>query len=296
VNMTDWQRAGATNRKLRAWLVCAVLFFLGGASAGISGAERTGSVEANRLDLSAYRLTFDESFETLDVSAWGPNTRWIAHTPWNGDFGDAQFINPTPDAPFSVENGVLRIEARRGPDGKWRSGLLASTDHYGRGFSQQFGYFEMKAKLPKGPGLWPAFWLVGNADPDSSAELDIMEHYGRFPDMYESVVHLWKKSDRGRDYQVLLRHPIPPGSLYEDFHLYGASIDPEWIIFYFDRVEVGRTPTPPEFHRPVFILLNLAMGAGWPIDQTPSPSALLVDYVRAFQKQGQTESSGSGIP
>jgi beta-glucanase (GH16 family) len=282
-----WRLANATKRRSRVLLVCAAFSFLGGASVVLSYAERPKAVEGSRLNLSSYRLTFDESFETLDVSAWGPDTRWIAHTPWNGDFGDAQFVNPTPDSPFSVENGVLRIEAQRGTDGKWRSGLLASTDHYGRGFSQQFGYFEIKAKLPQGPGLWPAFWLVGNADPDTSAELDIMEHYGRFPDMYESVVHVWKKSERGRSYQVLLRHPVSSGSLYEDFHLYGASIDPEWIIFYFDRVEVGRTPTPSEFHRPMFILLNLAMGAGWPIDETPSPSTLLVDHVRAYQKLEQ---------
>ena len=268
----------------RVFLVCAAISLIAGARVVVSRATETGPAEVNHLDLTNYQITFDESFDTLDVSAWGPGTRWIAHTPWNGDFGDAQFVNPTPGFPFSVENGLLRIEARRGADGKWRSGLLASTDHYGRGFSQQFGYFEMKAKLPKGPGLWPAFWLVGNADPDTSAELDILEHYGKFPDMYESVVHVWKKSDRGRSYQTISRHQVRPGSLYEDFHLYGASIEADQIVFYLDRVEVGRTETPPEFRRPLFILLNLAMGAGWPIDETPNPSVMLVDYVRAYRR------------
>jgi hypothetical protein len=224
------------------------------------------------------------SFAKLDVSAWGPGTRWIAHTPWNGDFGDARFVNPTPGFPFSVENRILRIEAKRGDDGIWRSGLLASTDHYGHGFAQQFGYFEMRAKLPKGPGLWPAFWLVGNADPDTSAELDIMEYYGRFPDMYQSAVHLWKKSDRGRAYQAVLRNQVPVESLSQDFHSYGALIDPDWIVLYLDRHEVARTPTPPEFHRPLFILLDLGMGGGWPIDQTPNPSVMQVEYVRAYKR------------
>ena len=103
--------------------------------------------------------------------------------------------------------------------------------------------------------------------------------------MYESVVHVWKKTERGRSYQALLRHKVPPGSLVDDFHLYGASIDPDWIVFYLDRTEVGRTPTPPEFKRPLFILLNLAMGAGWPIDETPNPSVLEVDYVRAYRER-----------
>jgi beta-glucanase (GH16 family) len=240
--------------------------------------------QSNRLELSNYKLTFDESFDTLDVSAWGPGTRWIAHTPWNGDFGDAQFANPISGFPFLVENGILRIEARRGADGKWSSGLLASNDPQGHGFSQQFGYFEMRAKLPKGPGLWPAFWLVANKDEDTSAEIDIMEYYGKFPDRYESVVHIWKKTERGRNYEEVLRHQVPLGSLHEDFHLYGASVEADWTIFYLDRREVGRTSTPPEHQHAMFILLNLAMGAGWPIDETPNPSFMFVDYVRAYQK------------
>jgi beta-glucanase (GH16 family) len=277
----------ANERPSRGFLAVAGLFVI--AAMGLLGwaTDAHAPDAGTRLDVSDMELTFDEPFDKLDVSAWGPGTRWIAHTPWNGDFGDATFVNPVPGFPFSVENGILRIEARQEADGKWRSGLLSSTDHYGRGFSQQFGYFEMRAKLPKGPGLWPAFWLVGNADPDTSAELDIMEYYGAFPDMYESVVHVWKKSDRGRAYQALLRHQVPTGSLSEDFHLYGASIEPDWIVLYLGRTEVGRTPTPPEFHRPMFILLNLAMGAGWPINETPNPSVLQVDYVRAYRQHGK---------
>jgi len=108
---------------------------------------------SKKLDLSDYELSFNEDFDKLDVSAWGPGTRWIAHTPWNGDFGAAQFTDPVPGFPFVVENGILRIEARRESNGTWRSGLLASSDSKGAGFLQQYGYFEMRAKLPAGPGL-----------------------------------------------------------------------------------------------------------------------------------------------
>ena len=84
--------------------------------------------EAAAIDLSSYTLTFDEEFDRLDVSSRGPGTRWIAHTPWNGDFGDAKFADPGPDFPFTVRDGILRIEARKhGGDG-WQSGLLASVD------------------------------------------------------------------------------------------------------------------------------------------------------------------------
>jgi beta-glucanase (GH16 family) len=236
------------------------------------------------LDLTPYHLTFADEFDQLDVSAWGPHTRWIAHTPWNGDFGDAAFSNPAPEFPFTIENGVLRIEARKMPNGKWRSGLLSSTDPNGNGFTQQFGYFEMRAKLPSGPGLWPAFWLVANRDPDTSAEIDVMEHYGVAPDKFESVMHVWPKEGRGRQYQERLVHSIPAGSLYTDFHTFGATVESDTTTFYLDRQAIARTPTPPEHRRPMFILLDLAMGAGWPIDQTPNPSYMYVDYVRAYAK------------
>jgi beta-glucanase (GH16 family) len=274
--------------RLKFGLAASSLCIAAAVLALIASSENGKSLrEPDRLDLSGYKLTFDENFDNLDVSAWGPGTRWIAHTPWNGDFGDAQFVAPSPGFPFTIENGVLRIEARRGTDGKWRSGLLASNDPKGNGFSQTFGYFEMRAKLPKGPGLWPAFWLVANKDPDTSAEIDIVEHYGKFPDMYESVVHVWKKTPLGRDYQALLRHQVPPGSLYEDFHLFGASVEADYTVFYLDRVEVGRLPTPAEHRHAMFILLNLAMGGGWPIAETPSPSFMWVDYVRAYQKSSK---------
>ena len=237
-----------------------------------------------QLDLSSYVLTFAEEFDTLDVSAWGPGTRWIAHTPWNGDFGDAAFADPVPGFPFVVEDGVLRIEARRGADGKWKSGLIASTDSSGKGFSQKFGYFEMRAQFPAGPGLWPAFWLIANRQPDASAEIDIVEQYSAFQDKYESVVHVWKKTEKGRTAQTLLRHTVPAGLLHQGFHTYGASVEPDWIVFYFDGHEMGRTETPPEHHYPMFLLANLALGGGWPIDQTPNPSFMYIDYIRAYQK------------
>ncbi|WP_204271793.1 hypothetical protein, partial [Escherichia coli] len=51
---------------------------------------------AEPLDLTGYTLTFAEEFDSLSVSPWGPGSRWIAHTPWNGDFGDARFVDPRP--------------------------------------------------------------------------------------------------------------------------------------------------------------------------------------------------------
>ena len=127
-------------------------------AAGIAQAQDT---TGKTLDLCGLRPTFTEDFNDLKVSAWKimGDSRWIAHTPWAGDFGDAAFTDPKPDFPFTVKDGVLRIEARKEANGKWRSGLLASADAWNGGFAQMYGYFEARIKLPKGPGTWPAFWF-----------------------------------------------------------------------------------------------------------------------------------------
>lgn len=243
----------------------------------------TVAFDSDHIELSDYELTFEESFDQLDVSAWGPGTRWIAHTPWYGDFGDARFADPTEDFPFTVADGILRIEARQDSQGQWHSGLLSSTDPDGNGFLQQFGYFEMRAKLPPGPGVWPAFWLIANQDPKTSAEIDVVEYYGHAPDIYHSVVHVWPRDDTTEKQTYRVQHTVPEGSLTEAFHNYGVSVEADWTVFYLDRKEMGRVRTPPEHHRPMFILLNLALGGGWPIDEAISPSFMYVDHVHVYR-------------
>lgn len=232
-------------------------------------------------------LTFSEEFdEKLDVSAWGPGTKWIAHTPWNGDFGDAKFINPKPGFPFVVKRGILRIEARKSHDGVWRSGLLSSVGRDWKGFAQKYGYFEIRAKLPAGLGVWPAFWLVGidRKYGKHTAEIDVFEHYGHMPDRFSSGVVVWNRGGKkGNHDKSHTRTAVPKGSLSADFHTYGVRIDHDWVRIYLDRKEVWRAPTRPEHRQPMFILFNLGLGPGWPIDKTPNPSFMYVDYVRAWQ-------------
>ncbi len=241
--------------------------------------------DANTLDVSHLKLVFDEDFNDLSVSARGPGTRWTAHTPWGGDFGDATFVDPTSGFPFSVSNGMLRIEMRKAENGHWQSGLMASVDPAGEGFSLRYGYFEMRAKLPAGPGVWPGFWLDSLIPPNStdpSIEVDIIEHYGKFPDAFNSTVTVWPKSKDVRQRSEMNINHVPPGSLSRDFHTYGAQVDPEWTVFYLDRVEIWRARTPPEHKHGLMILVDLGLGGGWPIDQAPNPSYMYVDYIRAY--------------
>jgi len=255
------------------------------AATSSSSSSSTSTPPAAR---AGYDLTFDEEFDSLDVSAHGPGTRWTAHTPWNGDFGDAAFADPAPGYPFTIADGVLRIEARKDASGHWQSGLLASVDANGNGFSQQYGYFEMRAKLPPGPGVWPAFWLdslvpAGSTDP--SYEVDALEYYGQFTGAFAATTHLWPKDGTAAttSNQII---PVATDALTSDFHVYGVSVEADWTIVYLDGAEVWRTATPPQHAHKLMILVNLALGGGWPITDTPSPSYMYVDYIRAYKRTG----------
>ena len=245
------------------------------------------------LQLCRYKKVFADDFNDLSVSkSNNERTRWSAHTPWNGDFGDAQFIDPIDifadpekNAPFIVKDGILKIRARKHDNGKWTSGLISSADPTTAGFALMYGYFEARMKLPPGPGVWPAFWLNANNPKDDktpSVEIDVLEYYGQFPDGFHSVWHIWDKTDPKKNRGGEIVTSVPSGSLNDSFHTYGVDVTKEWVVFYLDRREIGRTPTPPEHTKPLMILVNLALGSGWPIDKTPNPSDLLVDYVYAF--------------
>ena len=266
-------------RPLLALAACLVL-----AACDDSSAAR-GQADAGRLDLSQYQQTFAETFDRFDVSAWGPGTRWIAHTPWHGDFGDAVFTDPEPGFPFQTASGILRIEARRGADGKWRSGLISSRDRQGAGgiggFAQRFGYFEIETKLPPGPGTWPAFWLSG-IETKPGAEIDVFEYYGHAPDSFHANIHTWYDGQQTfGDGKIVA---IPSGSATADFNRYGVAIDHDWVTFYFNRQQVWRTPTRPEDRQPMYMLVDLGLAragrsTGLPIlrscTSNPSPPTLV---------------------
>jgi hypothetical protein len=256
-------------------LVCAAVIY---------GAPRPQA--ATVLDLSGYALTFDESFLKLNVSAIGPGTRWIAHTPWHGDFGDAVFDNPGPDGPFLSGVDGLSIVAHKDKAGHWHSGLLCSMDSDGpgqHGFAQRYGYFEMKAKLPSGSGTWPAFWLIGVNKSKTAAEIDVVEYYGGFDRYFHSVEHVW---EYGND-RLHLNHltQVPPGLLSRQFNTYGVLIGPDQTSFYFNRALIWSTPTPPEYQQPMYMLVNLAIGGGWPENTLLSPEIMQVKYIRVFQRE-----------
>jgi len=243
-----------------------------------------GSAQAQTLDLSGFTMTFNETFSTLDISAYGPGTQWIAHTPWNGDFGDAVFDNPGPGGPFSVSAAGLSITAHKDASGKWHSGLICSVDRDGpgaHGFSQRYGYFEMKAVLPSGPGTWPAFWLIGTDKRKSASEIDVIEYYGQFERYYHSTEHVWQNGTN--TYLQAYMMQVPNGLLSRQYNTFGVLIEPDRTSFYLNRQEYWSTPTPPEYNQPMYILANLALGGGWPINRLSSPQVMKIAYIRAYE-------------
>jgi beta-glucanase (GH16 family) len=238
-----------------------------------------------------YRLVCDEDFTgRLNVSNWGtPPAKWIAHTPYAGDFGSAWFTGPNDPgtiSPFSVKDGVLTITAYQDPNrnNHWRSGLLCSVDTHGNGFSVALGYFECRMKLPTGAGLWPAFWLMSLNSVDkkkttNSAEIDILEEYGVDPTLAHQNVHVWKPKG-GQLHGV--GHTSKLEGMTSDFHTYACLVAKDYIYFYFDGRQIWQTPTSVEYLQPMYLMVDLALGGGWPIDQTPNPSYLYVQEIRVY--------------
>jgi beta-glucanase (GH16 family) len=233
--------------------------------------------------------------ESISPTRIGP-ARWTAHTPWHGDFGDAVFSDPLPAGPFSIKDGMLSITASKDSGGHWTSGLIAAADATGAGSGTRYGYFEARMKMPPGPGTWPAFWLAALKpveEPGPKVEIDVVEYYGKFTSSYQTAWHVWSSDHKGK----LTSIRVPQGSLVDAFHTYGIDISPKIIAYFLDGKQVWNQPTPPELDGPMYPLVNLALGSGFPIDKTPNPSTLLVDYVHVYGRDaGPPEGCPAGPP
>ena len=243
------------------------------------------------LDLKGFRLTFEDQFRDLSIGPSGGGTRWFA--PVHKDFGEAHFLPNGPGGPFSraragVFGDALKVEARKTPSG-WTGGLIQTVDESGRGFSQRFGYFEMRAKLPRGPGTWPAFWLLTQPplvdDSIDRGEIDVLEQYGDEPDRLHMSVHLWPPL--GWNAGGLAKHwyqskKLTLLGLSDDFHRFGVLVTPQVVRFYYDGRALADFPSLPEYRQPLYVLVNLTMHEKG-VARATSPQAMLVDYVRVYQ-------------
>ncbi|MEO6527944.1 MAG: glycoside hydrolase family 16 protein [Gemmatimonadaceae bacterium] len=162
------------------------------------------------------------------------------------------------------------------------------------------GRVEARIKLPAGQGLWPAFWMLGNGFPSTSwpacGELDIMEYKGSAPSRSSSAVHGPGYSGNTPFAGVT---SLTRGTYADDFHLFAVEWDAEKVRFYVDDVAhytVARSDLERYgasiLDRPYFVILNLAVGGqfdGDPLSDAILPATMLVDYVRVYSAQQQTQ-------
>jgi beta-glucanase (GH16 family) len=138
---------------------------------------------------------------------------------------------------------------------------------------------EMRARIPKGKGLWPAFWLLP-VDKTWPPEIDVMEVLGQNTMEFHATVH---SRDNGNHREVSSTIPTP--DLSEDFHIYAVKWTADEIIWYFDGRPVASAPTPADMHKPMYLLVNLALG-GWaqsPDSSTVFPAEFRINWIRVFQ-------------
>ena len=259
------------------------------------------------LNDACWAISFEDSFDQL--SLWDDNLNasdarqgtWRTQYIWPRDViinKEEQFyIDPRQInlSPFSTSDSTLKITARQTPGDllpyvssqPYISGVLTSE----KSFSQQYGRFEVRAKVPEGKGLWSAFWLLPSFDswPEGVAilpEIDVMEHLGHQANVYHTTLHTNQTGE-------LTSHPYDhteAQSLTTDFHVYSVVWTPESVNWYLNGNWRASHPTPKDFTRPVHFLLNLAVGGTWPgspDDTTSFPAHYEIDYVRAYTEKEQ---------
>jgi beta-glucanase (GH16 family) len=165
-------------------------------------------------------------------------------------------------------------------------------------FSQAYGRFEARIKIPAGQGMWPAFWMLGNnisaVGWPKCGEIDIMENIGKEPGTVHGSLH--GPTTTGPTSDETAPFSLPAGQNFaDDFHLYAVEWEPSTIRFYVDSnlyatFHQAQWPANGTWtvDHPFFILLNVAVGGGWPgspDNSTVFPQQMLVDYVRVYTKQ-----------
>jgi beta-glucanase (GH16 family) len=248
---------------------------------------------------SGWTLAWSDEFNGADGTT--PDGKKWTYDIGGGGWGNKELETYT-NRPVNahMQGGNLVITAQRetftGTDGITRNYTSARLKSQGL-FAQAYGRFEARIKIPKGQGMWPAFWMLGS-DIDTGGypacgEIDVMENIGKEPGTVHGSLHGPSKSSPTTDASAPFS--LPAGQNFaDDFHVYAVEWEPGTIRFYVDANLYGTftkaqwPPTGPwPFDHPFFIILNLAVGGDWPGSPdatTQFPQQMLVDYVRVYVK------------
>ncbi len=251
-------------------------------------------------------LTFEENFDsnTLDLKKWNVYTEnyWDKRSHFSKDN-------------VVLENGEakLRYEKKTGfhnddPSRKQTDYATGFLDTYGK-WVQRYGYFEARMKLTKGPGMWPAFWLMpdrGLAEGpqwkraytgNGAMEFDIMEHLGRWGRYRFNIAMHWDGYDKNHQQtgsQTIYYQPDKDGYITA-----GLLWLPGEAVIYINGKEAARWETPRISNVASDIMFTNVTG-GWDnngIDDAMMPDDFVIDYVRAWQRKDlASDADGYKLP
>ncbi|WP_432832664.1 family 16 glycosylhydrolase [Dactylosporangium sp. CA-092794] len=250
-------------------------------------------------------LTWSDEFDGA-AGAAPDGAKW-KHDVGGGGFGNSELEYYTDGAANSALDGAghLVISARKENPANYncwygRCEYTSSRLLTAGKFTQKYGRFEARIKIPRGQGIWPAFWMLGDdigTNPwPNNGEIDIMENVGKEPGTVHGSLHGpgysggnpltgWTTLSGGR-------------ALADDFHTFTVDWAPDSVVWYLDGVQYERqTPADTRgnrwvFDHPFFMILNVAVGGTWPGSPDASstyPQQMVVDYVRVY---GYTSDGG----
>ncbi|MFE8005984.1 ricin-type beta-trefoil lectin domain protein [Streptomyces sp. NPDC057418] len=256
---------------------------------------------------AAAAVTFSDEFDG-PAGAAVDGSKWQIETGDNVNNHERQYYTAGNRNAVLDGQGHLAITARReNPDNYqcWygRCEYTSARLNTAGRFTTTYGRVEARMKIPRGQGMWPAFWMLGNdigqvGWPDSG-EIDVMENVGFEPSTVHGTLHGPGYSGSGG---IGAGYTLPGGQVFADaFHTFAVDWSPDAITWSVDgTVYQRRTPADLGgrqwvFNKPFFLILNLAVGGYWPGDpdgNTVFPQQLLVDYVRVSTDSGQPGGGG----
>lgn len=225
--------------------------------------------------IEGWELIWHDEFEdhALNRSKW-TTENWAAEKN-----NELQFYTPQN---IMLENGLLKIVSEKESfEGReYTSGAL----HTKNKFSFLYGKVELRAKLPSGQGMFPAFWMMPNQEQTWLPEIDILEMLGHQPDEIWMVVHWLDNDNRLKSSSSSYKGP----DYSADYHTFGIEWSPDQITWFIDGIERYQTDDYiPD--QEMYLYVNTAIGGNWPgsPDQTTTfPQYFEIDYIRVYQKIG----------
>ncbi len=268
--------------------VCAALLVLSAVACNLAPGSK--GVRQKQTE-KAWKLVWSDEFDGANGTAID-GSKWKSETGNNSGWGNAELEYYTDSVNNCYQdNGNLIIKAikekKEGFD--YTSARIVTQEN----FDFKYGKIEMKAKLPQGNGIWPAFWMLGsNFDTEGwpkCGEVDIMEHIGKMSQKIHGTLHATGYSGS----YGITGSIKSKSSLYDSYHTYSLEWNEEGFKWYFDgkkyhevykkNIKSGIWPFDSEF----FILLNLAVGGYWPgypDETTQFPQTYTIDYIRVYQQ------------